>query len=1411
MARMRTALQILALSASTFATACGDGERQLSASPSFTEVGGNASDAGTANTHAGGNSTTFSRNTTGGAVALDAGTTGGDAAVADSGATGGASNGGTSSVGGTTNSGSGAAGDSSIGGSGAGGTSATAASSVGGITSLGGDSSTGGVATGGTSAGLSCVASCVTPTNNQALANADDLNGTCSDGIQYNVVIATNAPDGTAAVLSLTLGSGDTTQIAGTTVSSAIARFSNVTLPASGQVTLAAAIGGNACSATETLTLSCAGAPGCTITSPAITAAHPALNGVAATQGDRVSSVGSPYQVAFEVSTDAQDGQSVVLTVDGNTNYQTTVSAGKARFAGVLMASDGNHTAQAMCTARSGLSSTSSLLTFPVDTVAPDLTPQKGTGTGGSTISTLNNNDHYALADDADLGTNGLQIKVCGATNATDAVDIASANPNANNFCVKRGSSASVCAAVASNNSNSAGNFACVAIDCPGAGPFSLDLSMSDAAGNPTTVTRTGITCASTSPTVNIIDPQSDSGAFSDISKRILAADNNNPQTVRKDKNASKAGAQYDVLACTTAPPGSTAILYTGYKGQTLIQTATATVTADSATTPVCSGGNLITFSSNTVTLPESLTDTSFNIATPTELKVSVTDLNLAVGSDTADVWVDSVSPSLTLVTPSPFCGHYFDTSGTGSSTASVNMTFGSSIPVVVSVAGTSGTQTFSNNTPVFSQVTVAVQLEAGTDSVSAKATMPSTNYGTYPACDVTVGVTPPPSVSWQTPLNTSLLTATGNKGTNKIPDSNASTGWQGTLKVCTNVNVATYSSATVTFTATVGDTVTSIGSANIVADGSCPTGTTSSATLANATVPEGDNVLLTATTSTIGASTGTASISVPVSSTVPGQPAITGVDITDRRRTSFTPKWTAPSGSVAGYKVRVSKTPIAAQSDFDGALDIPYSGSGACPEGGCSVLVDNCYIENNYYFAVAAVDSVGNVGPYVATNNPTRATFNQIPIVAPTPGQRFGYVFDGSSDLNGDGFTDLLVGYSNGLEVYIYFGSATGLPSTPSVTIRGTASAFGQSVAVIGDINNDTHPDIAIGSPREGNGVVYVYLGRSSWPATLTATAADCVINVNASTETGYSSSFFGFQVAGIGDFNGDNIDDFAVTAPFFNGMQGHVTVIYGNSGSFGPSISLPSAFGTAATRIDGDAAFQGGLGISLTGLGKSYGSGSFSMLVTSAPYGPPSASSGRLYALSGQTGVPASIDISTAVATADGAAGTLYGSYQLLPLGNVANAAQSALGINVPSKSRGDVRGGTMSTGPFVSSLSIGTTDSNTTYKFGVMFIGGGFSGQSARASVVGSSQSDILVTTTAGIGPRLFIVDGSKITYGSSVQVENVADVTFALPGTWTDFTSNATLLKDINNDGYADIGVAETTHSATLIDGKMLVLY
>ncbi len=69
----------------------------------------------------------------------------------------------------------------------------------------------------------------------------------------------------------------------------------------------------------------------------------------------------------------------------------------------------------------------------------------------------------------------------------------------------------------------------------------------------------------------------------------------------------------------------------------------------------------------------------------------------------------------------------------------------------------------------------------------------------------------------------------------------------------------------------------------------------------------------------------------------------------------------------------------------------------------------------------------------------------------------------------------------------------------------------------------------------------------------------------------------------------------------------------------------------------------------------------------------------------------------------------------------------------------------------------------------------------------------------------------MDGKKISFGADATIQNLADVTLSLPGTWSDFSGNVTMLRDINNDGYADIGVGNTTYTSTLIDGNLLVLY
>lgn len=93
-------------------------------------------------------------------------------------------------------------------------------------------------------------------------------------------------------------------------------------------------------------------------------------------------------------------------------------------------------------------------------------------------------------------------------------------------------------------------------------------------------------------------------------------------------------------------------------------------------------------------------------------------------------------------------------------------------------------------------------------------------------------------------------------------------------------------------------------------------------------------------------------------------------------------------------------------------------------------------------------------------------------------------------ADLNNDGWQDLLVGAPYYFErkeevggaVYVFMNQAgTSFPNDSSLLLHGPSrSAFGLSIASIGDINQDGFQDIAVGAPFEGLGKVYIYHSSS-------------------------------------------------------------------------------------------------------------------------------------------------------------------------------------------------------------------------------------------------------------------------------------------------------------------------------------------
>ena len=164
-----------------------------------------------------------------------------------------------------------------------------------------------------------------------------------------------------------------------------------------------------------------------------------------------------------------------------------------------------------------------------------------------------------------------------------------------------------------------------------------------------------------------------------------------------------------------------------------------------------------------------------------------------------------------------------------------------------------------------------------------------------------------------------------------------------------------------------------------------------------------------------------------------------------------------------------------------------------------------------------------------------------------------------GAGDVNGDGYSDVIVGahlYDNGEDdegrAFVYHGSSTGLSTTPAWIVEGNlASAqFGYAVANAGDVNGDGFSDVIVGArmfPDEnflgvpGDGKAFVYHGS---PTGLATSPAWTAVSQQIGTE-------FAFSVASAGDVNGDGFGDVVVGAMAFDNGEANEGQAYVYKGS--------------------------------------------------------------------------------------------------------------------------------------------------------------------------------------------------------------------------------------------------------------------
>ena len=163
-------------------------------------------------------------------------------------------------------------------------------------------------------------------------------------------------------------------------------------------------------------------------------------------------------------------------------------------------------------------------------------------------------------------------------------------------------------------------------------------------------------------------------------------------------------------------------------------------------------------------------------------------------------------------------------------------------------------------------------------------------------------------------------------------------------------------------------------------------------------------------------------------------------------------------------------------------------------------------------------------------------------------PDDSFGQALAAAGDVNGDGIDDLLVGApfrENGPEpgygkVYLYFGSAAGLPPTAAWTSVGEtfgAERFGGLLEGVGDVDADGFDDFVVGSEDISNEELFLFRGGPGGPTAVPAWR------------------FPAESVGGAGDVNGDGFED-VLAAIFLAGPndEGVIHLFYGSAAGLNP-----------------------------------------------------------------------------------------------------------------------------------------------------------------------------------------------------------------------------------------------------------------